>query len=95
MPYTFMWWLDKTRKEHAGTYQPYVKPETENVNDKPKKATDELQQQYFENIFHITSVDDLDKSTAPPAVPFNIKHKEHKIIERFIKEEPQIKPAKQ
>jgi hypothetical protein len=92
MPYTFMWWLDKTRKEHAGTYQPYVKPETANLNDKPKKATDELQQQYFENIFHITSVDELDKSTAPPAVPFDIKRKEHKIIERFIKEEPQIKP---
>jgi len=92
MPYTFMWWLDKTRKEHAGTYQPYVKPEPVNLNDKPKKAADELQQQYFENIFHITSVDELDKSTAPPVVPFDIKRKEHKIIERFIKEEPQIKP---
>jgi hypothetical protein len=92
MPYTFMWWLDKTRREHAGTYQPYVKPEAASLNDKPKKATDELQQQYFENIFHITSVDELDKSTAPPAVPFDIKRKEHKIIERFIKEEPQIKP---
>jgi len=92
MPYTFMWWLDKTRKEHAGTYQPYVKSETVNSNDKPKRATDELQQQYFENIFHITSVDELDKSTAPPIVPFDIKRKEHKIIERFIKEEPQIKP---
>lgn len=92
MPYTFMWWLDKTRKEHAGTYQPYVKSETVNLNDKPKKAADELQQQYFENIFHITSVDELDKSTAPPAVPFDVKRKEHKIIERFIKEEPQIKP---
>jgi hypothetical protein len=92
MPYTFMWWLDKTRKEHAGIYQPYVKPEAVNLNDKPKKANDELQQQYFENIFHITSVDELDKSTASPTVPFDIKRKEHKIIERFIKEEPQIKP---
>jgi hypothetical protein len=23
-PTAFMWWLDKTRKEHAGIYQPYV-----------------------------------------------------------------------
>src|SRR6185503_7184884 len=23
MPYSFMWWLDKTRKEHAGVYQPF------------------------------------------------------------------------
>jgi len=24
LPYTFMWWLDKTRREHAAIYQPYV-----------------------------------------------------------------------
>lgn len=92
MPYTFMWWLDKTRKEHAGAYQPYVKPEGANLSNQPKRATDELQQQYFENIFHITSVDELDKNAPPLTAPYNIKRKEHVIIERFIKEEPQIKP---
>jgi len=92
MPYTFMWWLDKTRKEHAGLYQPYVKSDVPTFNSKPKRAADELQQQYFENIFHITSVDELDKAAPPPAAPHNIKRKEQLIIERFIKEEPQIKP---
>ena len=92
MPYTFMWWLDKTRKEHGATYQPYIKPTTVTTGDKPKKAADELQQQYFENIFHITSVEELDKNTLPPQVPYAVKPKGHTIIERFIKEEPQIRP---
>jgi hypothetical protein len=90
MPYTFMWWLDKTRKEHTKTYQPYVKAPAI-ADKKPKKITDELQQQYFENIFHITSVEELEKSTPPPSAP-QVKRKEQVIIERFIKEEPQIKP---
>ena len=92
MPYTFMWWLDKTRKEHAATYQPYIKQSTAATTNKPKKAADELQQQYFENIFHITSVEELDKNTPPPVAPYAMKPKEHTIIERFIKEEPQIRP---
>jgi hypothetical protein len=92
MPYTFMWWLDKTRREHAGIHQPYAKPEANNSLSKVKNVADELQQQYFENIFHITSVDDLDKHTAPKVFNFGMKPKEQVIIERFIKEEPQIKP---
>ncbi len=94
MPYTFMWWLDKTRKEHSGIYQPYTKPETNTRVEEKKIVSDELQQQYYENIFHITSVEELDKNTAPYArsAQFGIKHKEQHIIERFIKEEPQIKP---
>lgn len=96
MPYTFMWWLDKTRKEHAGTYQPYAKGERADTGNRSKKSVDELQQQYFENIFHITSVEELDKHTAatkaPNAAPIVPKRKEQVIIERFIKEEPQIRP---
>jgi hypothetical protein len=93
LPYSFLWWLDKTRKEHEAVYQPYVKPPApvQQVR-KTKKITDELQQQYFENIFHITSVDELDKNTPPAKVPYDFKRKEQVIIERFIKEEPQIRP---
>ena len=93
MPYTFMWWLDKTRKEHAAINQPYIKPQvTPQPEKKAKNGTDELQQQYYENIFHITSVEELDKNTPPPKAPYNTKRKEQVIMERFIKEEPQIKP---
>ena len=93
MPYSFLWWLDKTRKEHAGTYQPYVAPpKPPAVTARAKRPTDELQQQYYENIFHITSVEELDKNLPPQTAPFNSKRKDQIIIERFIKEEPQIRP---
>jgi hypothetical protein len=107
MPYSFMWWLDKTRKEHSDTYQPYVKTTTPAVAEKKtKKVVDELQQQYFENIFHITSpIEELEKPAEPaPEEPtltqvsspapahHEPKRKEHVIIERFIREEPQIRP---
>ncbi|WP_428328671.1 hypothetical protein [Mucilaginibacter sp.] len=94
MPYSFLWWLDKTRKEHATINQPYAETEKPVSTTKKRANTDELQQQYYENIFHITSVEELDKSVPPPAEPFNLDplKKEHVIIERFIQEEPQIKP---
>ena len=61
MPYTFMWWLDKTRKEHAWIYQPYAKSETEDSHHKLTNTPDALQHQYVENIFHLTSVEELEK----------------------------------
>ncbi|WP_448700824.1 hypothetical protein ACFGVR_02105 [Mucilaginibacter sp. AW1-3] len=93
MPYSFLWWLDKTRQEHADTYQPYAaykvppmpKPTQVNVSDK-------LQQQYYENIFHLTTIEDLDKNTLKPVHAPEVKHKEDDIINRFIQEEPQMKP---
>jgi hypothetical protein len=95
MPYTFMWWLDKTRKEHSNIYQPYVRArEAGKPEGDIKKQADELQHQYYENIFHVTSVDDLDKGAAPndgTPIP-DTKRKEQLIIERFIQEEPQIRP---
>jgi hypothetical protein len=88
MPYTFMWWLDKTRREHAATYQPYAP--YKNVNRQMLQADSpaELQRQYYENIFHLTTIENLDKAKAE----FTSGKHEDEIIERFIKEEPQIKP---
>jgi len=89
MPYSFMWWLDKTRKEHAGVYQPFV----EFKQASPQKSgADELQQQYYENIFHLTSVEELERSTENKPFEFGTKGREDAIIERFIQEVPQIKP---
>ncbi|MCD8740921.1 hypothetical protein LT679_09940 [Mucilaginibacter roseus] len=93
MPYTFLWWLDKTRHEYSGIYRPYSKytPEQQAIVAEKMAAADALQQQYIENIFHLSSVESLDKHTADnPAA--TLKHKGDEIIERFIKEEPQIKP---
>jgi len=87
LPYTFLWWLSKTRKEHAGVYQPFKLDTTQAIQ---RRANDELQQQYYENIFHITSVEELDRSTAEPALEFDPKNKEDRIIKKFIAEEPHI-----
>lgn len=102
MPYSFMWWLDKTRREHAGVYQPYIKPqqteqpeqaEQSNPSVPQQLTTPEahLHQQYIENIFHHSPVHDFE-TNAPKTIEFDMRSKESKIIERFIKEEPQIKP---
>ncbi|NNU34691.1 hypothetical protein HK413_12615 [Mucilaginibacter sp. S1162] len=93
MPYTFMWWLDKTRKEHANIYQPYVNNRT-SPPPAPKATSgvvDELQKQYYQNIVSHSPLADLDKN--PPktsAAPHD--RKEDKIIERFIQQEPHIQP---
>ncbi|HWZ15380.1 MAG TPA: hypothetical protein VNW95_09100 [Mucilaginibacter sp.] len=91
MPYTFMWWLDKTRREHASMLQPYAKPPAANPNA-VKSPVNELQQQYYENIFHLTSLEELGKDSAGATPGLQTKRKEQEIIERFIQEEPQIKP---
>ncbi|MDR6942867.1 hypothetical protein [Mucilaginibacter pocheonensis] len=96
MPYTFMWWLDKTRKEHAAIYQPYSDTLTSAAvqrtpaTEPEGQTADELQQQYIENIFHVRSLEELEKT--PQADVPEIKRKEDIIIERFIQEEPQIRP---
>lgn len=94
MPYTFRWWLDKTRMDHGGLYQPYVKaplnrPEPVR-HDKPK--ADELQQQYFENIFHLSSAEELVPDAATNTVEFDMQSREDRIIQRFLAEDPQIHP---
>lgn len=94
MPYTFMWWLDKTRKEHGFLYQPYAKAPA----NKPEKSTeakpqaDELQQQYFENIFHLSTVEELTPDEAAQTIEFDMQSKGDRIIQRFITEDPQIHP---
>jgi hypothetical protein len=88
MPYSFMWWLDKTRREHAGTYQPYTPYRNVTAKAMHTEAPAELQRQYYENIFHLTTIENLDKAKAE----FTSGNHEDEIIERFIKEEPQIKP---
>jgi hypothetical protein len=96
MPYTFMWWLDKTRKEHGSLYQPYTKapiasPVSQAKNQEP--VPDALQQQYFENIFHIASpVSDLADEAAAQTIEFDMQSKEDRIIQRFITEDPHIHP---
>lgn len=86
LPYTFLWWLNKTRKAHAQTYRPYASftlDTSEKIEEKPKQAP-EIKFQ---------------TRTEPSAEPISVtktaggeKRKEDDIIDRFIQEEPQISP---
>lgn len=90
MPYTFMWWLDKTRKEYAETYRPYVK-NTQKA-ESGLSVGPELHQQYIESIFHTKAPHEVAEDRPLPAVGFPVKRKENQLIERFIIEEPHIHP---
>lgn len=91
MPYSFLWWLQKTRMEHAGTYQPYADFRLDTNQNIKIGSVDQLSSQIIENIFHLQSP--LEQvENAPRTVPFQVKRKEDSILEKFIKEEPQIRP---
>ena len=98
MPYTFLWWLNKTRKEYAESHQPYVKSKSPSIKldiqqEIKKQEKDDLNHQIAENIFHLRGVEEFTgNSSRIPTVPFEFMRKDFQIIEKFIKEEPQIRP---
>ena len=93
MPFSFLWWLSKTRKEHAGTYQPYVKP-----NLPPKLVNrdvkDALNHQIVEHIFHQqASLDNISKGEKN-SESITFKREQEAVLDTFIRTAPQIKPPK-
>ena len=95
MPFSFLWWLDKTRKEHADTYQPYAPSKSFITPQAIKKHNPgQLDQQIIENIFHIQPEINVFEHQFGQPVNFGIKRREDEIIEKFITEDPQIRPPK-
>lgn len=84
LPYTFLWWLAKTRKEHQSIFQPYAVAK--------KGSSQELQQQYVEHIFHIQSHLTGSEALLDESVQPKAGAKDAAIIENFIKKDPQITP---
>lgn len=98
LPYTFLWWLAKTRKEHEQIFQPYAHPNAGKVKPQPQNNQQqeraEFQQQYVEHIFHIqTPFEVADHLAEYPSAEIK-DAKGAEIIERFLKEDPTIKPPK-
>ena len=89
LPYTFLWWLAKTRKEHEQIFQPYVTAKRKN-----NSISGELQQQYIEHIFHLQTPFNTQEETNIGPLNRQISHKGNEIIETFIKNEPQIRVPK-
>lgn len=96
LPYTFLWWLAKTRKEHEQIFQPYVqvKPQGNRQQSKHHPEALDFQQQYVEHIFHLQTPFEVSDHLAdfPKGEIKDTKGAE--IIERFLKEDPTIKPPK-
>jgi hypothetical protein len=98
LPYTFLWWLAKTRKEHQQIFQPYatVKTVVAGRGDTPAAgntraaAGSEFQQQYVEHIFHIQTPFTAEEHLAPTADNLPVSGKGKEIIENFIRKDPQI-----
>lgn len=84
LPFTFLWWLAKTRKNHEQIFRPFVS------TNKPAEPAPDLQHQYVEHIFHLQAPFEPEQEgensiqTATPS-------KESEIIDTFIKNDPQIK----
>ncbi|MGN8058845.1 hypothetical protein ACTJKN_21340 [Pedobacter sp. 22163] len=98
LPYTFLWWLAKTRKAHEQIFQPYAHPNAGKVKPQPQNNQQqeraEFQQQYVEHIFHIqTPFEVADHLAEYPSAEIK-DAKGAEIIERFLKEDPTIKPPK-
>lgn len=99
MPYSFRWWLHKTRLEHADTYQPYA------VGNLPfpfqsKGPVDFgvieeaiLDQQIKENIINLQDPEEKlsEEVKKKPVLPTPPK-KSAEIIEKFIQKDPIIQP---
>ncbi|WP_113663683.1 hypothetical protein [Pedobacter nanyangensis] len=86
LPFTFLWWLAKTRKNYEQVFRPFASPA------KSSTATQDLQQQYVENIFHIQAPFEPGKEAEVPTTEKPTK--ESHIIDSFIKNDPQIKALK-
>jgi hypothetical protein len=89
LPYTFLWWLAKTRKEHEQIFQPYVTPKQQ----QPVQAG-ELQHQYVEHIFHLQTPFNVADEAKRGPINLQAQPKGAELIDSFIKNEPQIKALK-
>ena len=90
LPYTFLWWLAKTRKEHEQIFQPYVTPKQQ----QPVTQVGELQHQYVEHIFHLQTPFNIGDEAKRGPVNLQSTPKGIELIDSFIKNDPQIKALK-
>ncbi|MET4080572.1 tetratricopeptide (TPR) repeat protein [Pedobacter sp. UYP30] len=94
LPYSFLWWLAKTRKEHEQIFQPYAQPNQQVKKAAPGKSETEFQQQYVEHIFHIQTPFEVADHLAEYPKKEGKESKGAEVIEKFLKEDPTISAPK-
>jgi hypothetical protein len=98
MPYSFRWWLYKTRLEHADTYQPYLTSNVALATSTPvinvaKIEETILDQQIKENIIHFQDPEEkLSEEVKMKPVAAVPPKKGFEIIDKFIQKDPIIQP---
>lgn len=98
MPYSFKWWLHKTRLEHADTYRPFASEPLMQKQTEPSfdfEIVDQvfLDQQIRSSILHYQNPEEkISPQYVKPENEVKQTRKTDEILERFIQEEPQIKP---
>lgn len=95
LPYSFRWWLHKTRLEHAATYQPFLPSSrikgSPNYIDYGKLDVAILDQQIKQSIIHFQDPESKLSEQVKKRPVENVEPKKTDIIiERFIREEPII-----
>lgn len=88
MPFSFLWWLAKTRKEHEQLFRPYVATQTNKVTTDGQN----LHQQYVEHIFHLQTP--VGQEIEEHITEKQRHSKGNELIDSFIKNDPQIKAPK-
>ncbi len=88
LPFTFVWWLQKTRKDHEQIFRPFVSAA------KSDSPIADLQQQYVENIFHLQSPLDVNPEEESVSNTQKANTKGNGLVDKFIKDDPQIKVPK-
>lgn len=84
LPYSFLWWLNKTRKEYEHTYRPFVKNDTLPLGDK-LFIDQQIKEHILKNEPHLNDLDSKGNNQRQKENPDDI-------IEKFIQEDPKISP---
>ena len=75
LPYSFLWWLNKTRSDYAHTYKPYADVPQQSGKRRMQQWTEHekvlLDHQIRENIFHLQDPEEK-LSPATDAIPFQV-----------------------
>lgn len=101
LPYSFLWWLHKTRNEYAHTYRPFTSPSFEQKFHVEPALTSKLDdgktldQQIKEHALHLQATEARLSGKSSENIFDDSKltkdvHQTETLIEKFIHEEPKI-----
>ena len=92
MPFSFLWWLHKTRKSYSDTYQPYVKAQSDETPQIKANTSEKLDQQVVEHTVHQGAP--LKNLEGEETQKLTFKREAEAVLDKFIQKDPHMKPPK-